>query len=179
MANSRMKDYFDLWMLLRDGDLDDAQLVRAIQATFIQISASRTLRAYLNGIYTQHQSRKKNGGRGTLDMIQGNFSDLLDRDMATISAADIKVWQSRREKEGLAHVTLQRAYGALRTLLRHAVVEQILDSNPIAGVSLSAPTAAEKSRSLREENCCRCGENRQGGGSHREAVWGRFRESAD
>ena len=34
MANSRMKDYFDLWMLLRDGDLDDAQLVRAIQATF-------------------------------------------------------------------------------------------------------------------------------------------------
>jgi len=29
-----MKDYFDLWMLLRDGDLDDAELVRAIQATF-------------------------------------------------------------------------------------------------------------------------------------------------
>ena len=34
MANSRMKDYFDLWMLLRDGELDDAELVRAIQATF-------------------------------------------------------------------------------------------------------------------------------------------------
>ena len=34
MANSRMKDYFDLWMLLRDADLDDAELVRAIQATF-------------------------------------------------------------------------------------------------------------------------------------------------
>lgn len=34
MANSRMKDYFDLWMLRRDGDLDDAELVRAIQATF-------------------------------------------------------------------------------------------------------------------------------------------------
>lgn len=34
MANSRMKDYFDLWMLLRDGDLDDAELVRAVQATF-------------------------------------------------------------------------------------------------------------------------------------------------
>ena len=34
MANSRMKDYFDLWMLLRNGDLDDAELVRAIQATF-------------------------------------------------------------------------------------------------------------------------------------------------
>ena len=34
MANSRMKDYFDLWMLLRDGELDDAELTRAIQATF-------------------------------------------------------------------------------------------------------------------------------------------------
>ncbi len=34
MANSRMKDYFDLWLLLSDGDLEDAQLVRAIQATF-------------------------------------------------------------------------------------------------------------------------------------------------
>ena len=34
MANSRMKDYFDLWVLLREGDLEDAELVRAIQATF-------------------------------------------------------------------------------------------------------------------------------------------------
>lgn len=34
MANSRMKDYFDLWVLLREGDLDDAELLRAIQATF-------------------------------------------------------------------------------------------------------------------------------------------------
>lgn len=136
------------WRNQKADPLAETSKRRTAARAAIQISASRTLRAYLNGIYTQHQSRKKNGGRGTLDMIQGNFSDLLDRDMATISAADIKVWQSRREKEGLAHVTLQRAYGALRTLLRHAVVEQILDSNPIAGVSLSAPTAAEKSRSL-------------------------------
>ena len=34
MANSLMKDYFDLWMLLRDGGLDDAELVRAVQARF-------------------------------------------------------------------------------------------------------------------------------------------------
>jgi integrase len=113
-----------------------------------QISASRTLRAYLDGIYTQHQARKKNEGKHTVEMIRGNFATLLDRDMSTISAADIKVWQSKREKEKRAHVTLQRAYGALRTLLRHAVAEQILDTNPIAGVSLSAPTAEEKSRSL-------------------------------
>jgi hypothetical protein len=34
MANSRMKDYFDLWMLLRDGDLNDTELTHAIEATF-------------------------------------------------------------------------------------------------------------------------------------------------
>ena len=34
MANSRMKDYFDLWILRRDGGLDDAELARAIHANF-------------------------------------------------------------------------------------------------------------------------------------------------
>ena len=34
MSNSRMKDYFDMWILLRDGELDDAELARAIRATF-------------------------------------------------------------------------------------------------------------------------------------------------
>jgi integrase len=112
-----------------------------------QISASRTLGAYLDGIYTQHQARKKNEGKHTLDMIRSNFADLLDRDMTTISAVDIKIWQSRREKDLLAHVTLQRAYGALRTLLRHAVAEGILDINPIADMNLREPTADETARS--------------------------------
>lgn len=34
MANSRMKDYFDLWILLRESSLDPAELKRAIEATF-------------------------------------------------------------------------------------------------------------------------------------------------
>ncbi|MCE9658301.1 MAG: nucleotidyl transferase AbiEii/AbiGii toxin family protein [Burkholderiales bacterium] len=34
MPNSRMKDFFDLWVLLHDPTLDDAELRRAIQATF-------------------------------------------------------------------------------------------------------------------------------------------------
>lgn len=34
MANSRMKDYFDLWVLLRAGELDPKQLRSAIEATF-------------------------------------------------------------------------------------------------------------------------------------------------
>ena len=34
MANSRLKDYFDLWALLSEGGLDSALLARAIAATF-------------------------------------------------------------------------------------------------------------------------------------------------
>jgi hypothetical protein len=34
MTNTRMKDFFDLWMLLRDATLDDAELQRAVEATF-------------------------------------------------------------------------------------------------------------------------------------------------
>lgn len=34
MANSRMKDYFDLWVLLRHADLEQAILERALEATF-------------------------------------------------------------------------------------------------------------------------------------------------
>lgn len=33
MANSRMKDYFDLWIILRDSQLDRSTLAKAVQAT--------------------------------------------------------------------------------------------------------------------------------------------------
>jgi len=136
------------WRNQKTDPLAETHKRRTSARTAEHIGKSRSLRAYLDGIYTLHQSRKKNEGKHTLDLIRGNFGKLLDRDMSTISAADVKAWQSKREKEQLAHVTLQRAYGALRTLLRHAVTEQILSSNPIAGVSLSDPTAEEKARSL-------------------------------
>ena len=34
MTNTRMKDFFDLWVLLHDTTLDDPELGRAIKATF-------------------------------------------------------------------------------------------------------------------------------------------------
>lgn len=34
MANTRLKDYFDLWLLLTESNLDDALLAQAITATF-------------------------------------------------------------------------------------------------------------------------------------------------
>ena len=34
MTNTRMKDFFDLWVLLHDSTLDDAQLRSAVEASF-------------------------------------------------------------------------------------------------------------------------------------------------
>ena len=34
MTNPRMKDFFDLWVLLHDTTLDDPELGRAVEATF-------------------------------------------------------------------------------------------------------------------------------------------------
>ena len=34
MTNTRMKDFFDLWVLFRDNTIDDVELRRAIEATF-------------------------------------------------------------------------------------------------------------------------------------------------
>ena len=34
MANTRMKDYFDLWVLLTEGTLEPTELRRAVEATF-------------------------------------------------------------------------------------------------------------------------------------------------
>lgn len=41
MANSRMKDYFDLWVILRDQELDQAHLSSAISATLKRRGTSK------------------------------------------------------------------------------------------------------------------------------------------
>lgn len=137
-----------VWRNQRADPLAETRKRKVAARTAEQIGEARILENYLDGIYTTHQARKKNEGKGTIDMIRLNFAALLDRDMTTITATDIKVWQARREKEGLAHATLQRAYGALKTMLRHAVKEQVIGANPLAGFALSDPTAEEKAKAL-------------------------------
>lgn len=92
-------------------------------------SELRTLGGYLNGLYQAHQLKKRSG-KETLAMIRKNFDDWLDRDMVTLTKADIKQWQSRRETE-IKFATIQRAYGALKTMLNKAVDDELLESNPL------------------------------------------------
>ncbi|MCP4934399.1 MAG: integrase family protein [bacterium] len=109
----------------------------------------RTVTKYLEGIYQKHQDRKKSGTE-TIGMIRHNFADWLDRDMATLSRSDVLEWQECREAEGRAHSTLQRAYGALKTMLRHATRQDppILDVNPLEQVNLERPVDDERTEKL-------------------------------
>ncbi|UQB42898.1 tyrosine-type recombinase/integrase [Thiomicrospira microaerophila] len=115
------------------------------------VSAQRTLGNYLDGLYSKHQARKRSGHE-TLNMIRKNFAHLLDRDMASIKTADIKNWQLQREQE-VAFSTIQRAYGALKTLLYKAIEDGVLEANPLPTKSpLERPHYEEVDKQLNSQN---------------------------
>ena len=109
------------------------------------LSKHRTLRKYLEGPYKRHQDRKKTGFE-TLAIIRSNFAGYLDCDMASLTRSDVLEWQQKRESEGRAHPTLKRAFGALKTMLRHATRQDppILRENPLERVNLEPPTDRER-----------------------------------
>jgi hypothetical protein len=55
MANTRMKDYFDLWVLLTEGGLDPAEMHRAVKATFSrrQLAVPDTIPTGLSDAFAQ------------------------------------------------------------------------------------------------------------------------------
>ena len=55
MANTRMKDYFDLWVLLTEGGLDAAELRGAVEATFSrrQLTVPDTIPTGLSDAFAQ------------------------------------------------------------------------------------------------------------------------------
>lgn len=55
MANTRMKDYFDLWVLLTEGALESTELRRAVEATFArrQLAVPNTIPSGLSDAFVQ------------------------------------------------------------------------------------------------------------------------------
>ena len=112
--------------------------------TAAQEAERRTIRAYLDGPYTRAQSRKKGGGKMTLDRIRQVFQGWLERDMLALTKGDIQDWQQQRERKGIAYATLKRDYGALKTMVRHAYKEGAIERHPLQDVTLQAPLHSEK-----------------------------------
>lgn len=92
MLNTRMKDYFDLWVLARHADIDGEIVSKAIHATF---------------------ERRKTPIPAELPL---GLTDEFTQD-----ARKVRQWEAFLRKNGLAPVTLQEVAEAIRVLFRVAL----------------------------------------------------------
>lgn len=113
----------------------------------------RTLRHYLDTHYIPHMERswKARNVKANIGRIGGHFAHLLDRDMATIDKADINDWQRQAERAGKTHATIRRTVGALKTMLRQAVKDDVLQSDPLAKHKLLAPSLKDQRREISDD----------------------------
>lgn len=109
---------------------------------------SNTLGAYLEGGYKTYQSRKRDNGIHNLNIIKSNFKDWLDIPMSEISVSMLEQWQAEKEAEKKAYSTIQRAFGALRSMIKHAVRKEVLDVEPFKNFKLEAPDSDEQDKKL-------------------------------
>jgi predicted nucleotidyltransferase component of viral defense system len=75
MANSRMKDFYDLWVLAQRFEFESATLVAAIQATFEtrRTTLPATSPLALRSDFTTFQRSRCNGGRFCARVVSGEI----------------------------------------------------------------------------------------------------------
>lgn len=105
------------------------------QAVLLQ---QQTLGYFLHYHYCTYQARKKSGSQ-TIQMIEKHFDRWLNLPMESLGRSQVESWQLSKEAEGLAHDTIQRVYGALKTMLNYAVKRSVLSENPLKHISLEKP----------------------------------------
>ena len=103
---------------------------------------AQTLKSYIEGPYTTHQNRKK-AGNHTIGIIKKHFADWFDKPMNQLKRSDVEYWQAEMEQKNKAFPTTKRTYGALQTLLNHAVQKEVIDVNPLKSIKLDKPAMSE------------------------------------
>lgn len=113
----------------------------------------RTVRAYLNSADYQRYLATwgERSRRAMLSRFKGALSGFMERDMATLTKADIKAWQQQQEAAGLRLSTIRRDWNTLRALLNRAVADEVLQSNPLQGHKLNTATTDEQQREEQDE----------------------------
>jgi integrase len=113
---------------------------------------SRLVKTYLEGPYTTHQSKKKDEGKHTIDMIKRAFTELMDKPMDVITKEDLKQWQieyrTGANNNIRSHSTTSRSFSAFRTMLRHAVKNDVIKFDPTANFSLEKESDSDKDARL-------------------------------
>lgn len=131
--------------------LREAAGSRAAVVAEMQLEKMRRLGDYIKGPYSLYQSRKKSG-KATINLLLSNFADLLNRDMSSLTRHDIQAWQQERELKGLAHSTIKRAYGALKTMLNYASLNDAIKTSPLSRVNIEPAPANELEGSINSEH---------------------------
>ena len=91
---------------------------------------ARTLKKYLEGDYWSHYLSKRKDGFADKRRIKGIFKEFLDRDMATITSAELIAHRTKRFDKGRKPATLNRDRMALHGLFEQAVKDGLIESNP-------------------------------------------------
>ena len=103
---------------------------------------------YFDEIYSPYQVAHRRTGKFILNGIRSNFGHLFDRDMDTLTGADIKAWYNTQHGK-LSRVTLTREFSAFKAMLNHAArptdnARPVLALNPLSGVRLPEKTLADR-----------------------------------
>lgn len=141
----------------REGEADPLQEKahsRHIRKQEAATAEQRTLRHYLEKRYKPLMDKTWQPGPAKINYsrIKGHFADLLDRDMATINKQDIHAWQAHCEApkakggRGLRYKTIERTYSSLKTLLRQAVKDDVLEVDPLERFTLETASMDEQER---------------------------------
>jgi len=129
--------------------IDPKQAVVNAKAAFVKAEnskESRLLGNYLSGPYSRHQARKKDHGKHTINIISSAFNLLLEREMDKLTFDDLSEWATQyaiktTDKLGKpisykSISTLERAFGALKTLLLRAIKDAVISDAQILKLSL-------------------------------------------
>lgn len=91
---------------------------------------ARTLKSYLEGDYWKHYLSKRKDGKADQSRVNGIYKEFLDRDMATITPAELIAHRTKRFDKGKKTTTLNRDRLALHGLFEKAVKDGLIEKNP-------------------------------------------------
>jgi integrase len=114
-----------------------------------RLAYSKTGRDYLKITYKKVQDRKK-AGKETVQVLENNFSTLLDKPIIELSNDDITIWQSAQEVTGVKYQTIKRRFNAFKTMLNHATRKKYIEANPLLLVKLESFPETEEQKALRK-----------------------------
>ncbi|WP_296029120.1 tyrosine-type recombinase/integrase [uncultured Alcanivorax sp.] len=142
------------WRQADADPLRDKELVRDVRRQEAASAELRKLGHYLETRYKPLMDKtwQPTPAKVNYSRIKGHFSDLLDRDMATINKNHILAWQAHCEApkkkggRGLRYKTIERTYSSLKTLLRQAVKDEVLEADPLENFTLETASIDEQER---------------------------------